>query len=168
MGKLDCKVAIITGGGSGIGRATAILFAKEGAKVIVADTVAEGGEETVRMIKKASGDAIFVKTNVSESADVRAMVRAAVDTYGKLNILFNNAGIVERDNVPLAKCKEEDFCEVISVNLKGVFLCMKYAIPEMISAGGGSIINQGSQAGAQGFPRLASYSASKGGGSITV
>jgi NAD(P)-dependent dehydrogenase (short-subunit alcohol dehydrogenase family) len=163
MGKLDGKVAIVTGGASGMGQTTAVLFAKEGAKVVVADYVVESGEETTRMIKEAGGEAIFVKTDVSKASDVAAMVKTAVDTYGKLDILFNCAGLVEREAVPLHECKEEDFDKVIAVNLKGVFLGMKYAIPEMIKTGGGSIINQGSLVCVQGFPGLCSYSASKGG-----
>jgi len=163
MGRLDGKVAIVTGGGSGIGRTTAITFAKEGAQVVVADCVIEGGEETVRMIKGFDGDAIFVKTDVTNASEVANLVKVAVDTYGKLDILFNCAGIVERKNVPLHECKEEDFDRVIAVNLKGVFLGMKYAIPEMLKTGGGSIINQGSIAEVRGCPCLSSYGASKGG-----
>ena len=163
MGRLDGKVAIVTGGGSGMGRATAILFAKEGAKVVVAGRGIEAGEETVRMIKEAGGKAIFAKTDVSKTEDVKKMVKTTVDTYGELDILFNNAGIVEPEVVPLHEVKEEDFDKVIAINLKGVFLCMKYAIPEMLKTGGGSIVNQGSNSCIQGAPCLSSYSASKGG-----
>lgn len=163
MGRLDGKVAIVTGGGSGMGRATAILFAKEGAKVVVAGRGVEAGEETVRMIKEAGGKAIFAKTDVSKTEDVKKMVKTTVDTYGELDILFNNAGIVEPEVVPLHEVKEEDFDKVIAINLKGVFLCMKYAIPEMLKTGGGSIVNQGSNSCIQGAPCLSSYSASKGG-----
>lgn len=163
MGRLDGKVAIITGAGIGIGRAAAILFAKEGAKVVVADIVVETGEETVRLIKKAGGESIFVKTDVTKASEVAAMVKTAVDTYGKLDILVNNAGIMDRECVPLHECTEEDFDRVIAVNLKGAFLAMKYAIPEMLKTGGGSIINQGSNACIQGSPRVPAYSTSKGG-----
>lgn len=145
-----------------MGRVTAALFAKEGAKVVVADCI-DGGEETARMIKEQGGKAVFVKTDVSQSSEVERMVRTAVDTYGKLNVLFNCAGILDRERVPVHACKEEDFNRVIAVNLRGVFLGMKYAIPEMIKAGGGSIINQGSTTCVQGNPGLPSYSTSKGG-----
>lgn len=163
MGRVDNKVAIVTGGASGMGRAAAILFAKEGAKVVVADYVTEGGEETVNKIKEAGGDAIFVKTDVSNAADAKNMVKKTVNTYGKLDILFNCAGLVEREIVPMHECKEEDFDKVVAVNLKGVFLCMKYAVPEMLKGGGGSIVNQGSNSCIQGASNLSSYSASKGG-----
>ena len=163
MGRLDGKVAIVTGGGSGMGRATAILFAKEGARLVVAGRRSENIEETVRMIREAGGEAIFIKTDVSKAKDVKNMVKAAIDAYGKLDVLFNNAAIIEQAEVPLHECKEEDFDKVIAVNLKGVFLGMKYAIPEMIKTGGGSIINQGSNSCIQGAPNLSSYSASKGG-----
>ena len=146
-----------------MGRAAAILFAKEGAKVVVADWVTEGGEETVKKIKEAGGDAIFVKTDVSKASDVKNMVQKTVDTYGKLDILFNCAGLVEREVVPLHETKEEDFDKVVGVNFKGVFLCMKYAIPEMLKGGGGSIVNQGSNSCIQGASNLCSYSGSKGG-----
>ena len=146
-----------------MGRATAVLFAKEGAKVTVADCVVGGGEETVRMIKETGGEAIFVKTDVSKSSEVERMVRTTVATYGKLDILFNCAGILDPERLPLHECKEEDFDKVIAINLKGVFLGMKYAIPEMLKAGGGSIINQGSTTCVQGNSCVPSYSASKGG-----
>ena len=160
--RIDGKVAIVTGGASGIGRTTAILFAKEGAKVVVADCVAQGGEETAKMIREAGGEAIFVKTDVTKSADVARTVKTTVDTYGKLDILYNCAGIQE-EAVPLHECKEEDFDRVVAVNLKGVFLGMKYAIPEMLKTGGGSIINQGSTVNVIGIPNIPAYSASKGG-----
>ena len=163
MGRLDGKVAIVTGGGSGMGRATAILFAKEGARLVVAGRRAESIEETVGMIREAGDEAIFVKTDVSKTKDVKNMVKTTIDTYGKLDVLFNNAAVIEQEVVPLHECKEEDFDKVIAVNLRGVFLCMKYAIPEMLKTGGGSIINQGSNSCIQGAPNLASYSASKGG-----
>jgi len=163
MGRLDGKVAIITGAGSGIGRATATLFAREGAKVVVADWATGDGEETVRTIREAGGEAIFVKADVSKAEDVKNMVKTAVDTYGKLDVLYNNAGIGEVETVPTAEVKEENWDKVIAVNLKGVFLGMKYAIPEMLKSGGGSIINTASSAAVQPLPGIASYNASKGG-----
>ena len=163
MGRLDGKVAIITGAGSGMGRAAALLFAKEGAKVVVADWVAGDGEETVRMVKEAGGEAIFVQTDVSKAEDVKKMVKTAVDTYGKLDVLFNNAGIAELEMTPTPEIKEENWDKVIAINLKGVFLGMKYAIPEMLKSGGGSIINTASGAAVQPLPGIASYNASKGG-----
>ena len=163
MGRLDGKVAIVTGGASGMGKTTAVLFAKEGAKVVVADCIVEGGEETVSNIRNSGGEAIFVKTDVSKEPEVKSMVKMAIDTYGKLDILFNCAGILEREDVPLNEVKAEDFDRVIAVNLRGVFLGMKYAIPEMIKNGGGSIINQGSISEVRGVPCAASYAASKGG-----
>jgi len=162
MGRLDNKVAIITGAGAGMGRAAALLFTKEGAKVVVADYVAEDGEETVKMIKGAGGEAIFVKTDVSKTEDVKKMVRAAVDTYGRLDILYNNAGI-SGETASTVDCTEENFDKVIAVNLKGVWLGMKYAIPEMLKTGGGSIINTSSISALAAFPNAVPYSASKGG-----
>jgi NAD(P)-dependent dehydrogenase (short-subunit alcohol dehydrogenase family) len=162
MGRLNGKVAIVTGGASGMGRTTAMTFAREGAKVIVADCVVNGGDETVEAIRKAGGEAIFVRTDVSKSADVAAMVKKAVDTYGRLDILYNCAGIQEKPT-PLHECTEGEFDRVVAVNLKGVFLGMKYAIPEMLKSGGGSIINQGSSVNVVGIPNMPGYAASKGG-----
>jgi len=163
MDRLKDKVAIVTGGGSGIGRAASILFAEEGAKVIVSDWVADKGEETVRTINAAGGEAIFTKTNVSKSKDCQGMVREAVDSYGRLNILFSNAGILGWEGVPLADCTEGKFDEVISINLKGVFLGMKYAIPEMIKTGGGSIVNIASHVVDRCLYNFCGYTASKAG-----
>jgi NAD(P)-dependent dehydrogenase (short-subunit alcohol dehydrogenase family) len=162
MGRLDGKVAIITGAGSGMGRAAALLFAKEGAKVVVVDYVAETGEETAKMIKEAGDEAIFIKADVSKTEDTKNMVNTAVNTYGKLDILYNNAGVAG-EAAPTAECTEENWDRVININLKGLWLGMKYAIPEMLKAGGGSIINVASQAGERGMPNIPPYSASKGG-----
>ena len=161
MGKLDGKVAIITGAGSGMGRASAILFAKEGAKVVVVDWVAEGGEETVKTIKANGGEAVFVKTDVSKAADIQKMIKTAVDNYGKLNVLFNNAAILDFEGVPLADCTEEKFDRLMSINVKGVFFGMKYAIPEMLKAGGGSIINSASHVVDRTLYNFCGYTASK-------
>jgi NAD(P)-dependent dehydrogenase (short-subunit alcohol dehydrogenase family) len=163
MGRLEGKVAIVTGSGSGIGRASAIRFAEEGAKVVVADWSEEWGGETVSTIKAAGGEAVFVKTDVSNEDDVKKMVKTAVDTYGKLNIIFNNAGILEIEDVAITDCKAANFDKVISVNLRSVFLGIKYAIPEMLKAGGGSIVNTASGAARDGWPHIPAYSAAKGG-----
>ncbi|MBE0417819.1 MAG: SDR family oxidoreductase [Coriobacteriia bacterium] len=160
MGLVDGKVALVTGAGSGIGRGTAIAFAQEGAKVIVADIVVDGGEETVKMIKDAGGEAAFVKCDVSKATDVGATVKFAVDTYGRLDYAHNNAGI-EGPMSSTADYAEADFDKVIAINLKGVWLCMKYEIPQMLAGGGGAIVNTASIAGLVGFQGLPAYTASK-------
>jgi len=162
MDRLKNKVALITGGGSGIGRATCLLFAREGAKVVVADYVAEGGNETVQQIKAASGEAAFVQADVSKSAEVRNMIAKTVQTYGRVDILFNNAGI-EGPSAKLANYQEEDWERVIAIDLTAVYLGMKYAIPEMIKQGGGVIISTASVAGIVGFPGSGAYAAAKAG-----
>jgi NAD(P)-dependent dehydrogenase (short-subunit alcohol dehydrogenase family) len=161
-GRLDGKIALITGGGSGIGRASALAFAREGAKVVVADVVVKGGEETVGMIKKAGGEAIFVKADVSKAAEVEAMVNEAIETYGRLDCAHNNAGI-EGTWVTTAEYTEENWDRVMAINLKGVWLCMKYEIPQMLKQGGGSIVNTASGAGLVGVPQASAYVASKHG-----
>lgn len=161
-GQFDGKVALVTGGGSGIGRAGALAFAREGAKVVVADVVVEGGQETAEMIKQDGGEATFVKTDVSKAAEVEALVNKAVGTYGRLDYAFNNAGILG-EMCPVADCTEENFDRVISVNLKGVWLSMKYEIPQMIKQGGGAIVNTSSVAGVSGGPGIPAYAASKHG-----
>jgi len=162
MGKLAGKVAVITGAGSGIGRASALLFAKEGAKIVVADFVPPGGHETVKMIKEAGGDAIFVEVNVSKSAEVQRMILAAVDTYGRLDIMFNNAGI-QGKIIMTADLAEEAWNSIIATNLTGAFLGSKYAIQVMLKQGGAVIINTASAAGIIGLPGMPAYSASKAG-----
>lgn len=161
MGRLDDKVAIVTGAGAGMGKAAAILFAKEGAKVVAADWVAEWGEEVVKTIKDAGGEAVFVKTDVSKTEDIVRMIRTAVETYGKLNVLYNNAGIAS-DWASTTDWTEENFEKVISINVKGVWLGMKYAIPEMLKSGGGSIINAASIAADAAQRGSCIYAASKG------
>ncbi len=160
-GCLSGKVAIVTGAGSGIGRASAILFAREGAKVVVSDADEKSGKETALMIKKAKGAAIFAKADISSDSDAKDLIAAAVRAFGKLNVLFNNAGILRHGNA--AECTERDWDRVIDVNLKGAWLCSKHAIPEMIKTGGGSIINTSSIAGLVAFSGIAAYTASKGG-----
>ncbi len=160
--KLEGKVALVTGGGSGIGRATALAFAREGAKVVVADVLTDGGEGTVQRIKEAGGKAIFVKTDVSKAGEVIALIDNVVTIYGKLDCACNNAGI-EGSMAPTADCTEENWDRTIDINLKGVWLCMKYEIPEMLKRGGGAIVNTASIAGLVGFQGLPAYCASKGG-----
>jgi len=161
--RLAGKVALITGAGMGIGRGTAILFAKEGAKVVVVDYDSVSGQETVELIQDDGGEAIFVRADVSEPADVRAMVRAAMDKYGHIDILHNNAGIDLPQATNVVETKIEDWDRTIDVNLKGVFLSSKYVIPEMVKRGGGVIINTASIAGLVASPQEAAYGASKGG-----
>ena len=161
MGKLEGTVAVITGAASGIGRATAQLFAQEGAKVVLADWSEMQGQEVAAAIAGDGGAAVFVRVDVSSAEDVQRMVRTAVDTYGRLDVLFNNAG-VEGEQAPTADCTLENWDRVININLKGVFLGMKYAIPQMLKNGGGSIINNASVAGIVGFAGIPAYCASKG------
>jgi NAD(P)-dependent dehydrogenase (short-subunit alcohol dehydrogenase family) len=161
-GKLENKVAIVTGAASGIGRATALLFAKEGARVVAADWELEQGQRVAEEIRERGGDTVFVRADVSSPHDVKQMVDEAVATYGHVDIIFNNAG-VEGHQAPTADCTIENWDRVININLKGVFLGMKYAIPEMLKNGGGSIINNASVAGIVGFQNIPAYCASKGG-----
>jgi NAD(P)-dependent dehydrogenase (short-subunit alcohol dehydrogenase family) len=159
--RLAGKVALITGAGSGIGRAAALRFAQEGARVVVVDWKPEGGQETVRMIRSNGGEAIFVEADVSQDEDARRMVETAVATYGRLDILFNNAGIQVFGTIP--NTPEANWHKVMDVNLKGVYLGCKYAIPHMVAQGSGSIINTSSVLGLVGDPDLPAYCATKGG-----
>lgn len=161
-GLLNGKIALVTGGGSGIGRATALRLAGEGAKVMIADYMPEGGERTVKMIKEAGGEAGFVAADVSIAKQAEAMVTETVKRYGRIDCAFNNAGI-EGKIANTLECSEETFDRVIAINLKGVWLCMKYEIREMLKQGGGSIVNTASIAGLVGFEGLPAYNASKGG-----
>lgn len=161
-GLLDGKVALVTGAGSGIGRASAMAFAREGAKVVVSDVVVEGGEQTVRMIQEAGGEAVFVNADVSKAAEVEALVNSAVETYGRLDCAHNNAGI-EGAMASTVDCTEETWERTININLKGVWLGMKHEIPRMIEGGGGAIVNTASVAGLVGFQGLPAYVASKHG-----
>ena len=161
-GLVDGKIALVTGAGSGIGRATALVFAREGAKVLVADVVVDGGEETVRLLKAAGGEAIFVKADMAKAAEVEAMVQKAVATYGRLDCAHNNAGI-EGATGKTADYREEDWDRVIRINLTGVWFCMKYEISQMLKQGGGAIVNTASDAGLLGVPQMPAYVASKHG-----
>jgi NAD(P)-dependent dehydrogenase (short-subunit alcohol dehydrogenase family) len=156
----DQKVAIVTGGSSGIGRATAIALAKEGAKIVVAARRSKEGEETVQLVKETGSDGIFVKTDVANENDVRSLVEKTVKQYNRLDYAFNNAGIEEM-TTPLVDQTSEVFDQIMNVNVKGVWLSMKYEIPEMIRTGGGAIVNTSSGAGVVGYPQQPIYIASK-------
>jgi len=162
MGRLDKKVAIITGSGSGIGRATALLFAREGARVVVVDWSRENGEETVKKIKetKPVQEPMYIQADVSKSEDVKNMIQKTVNQCGKIDILVNNAAITEVEGNTV-DCPEAAFDRTLSVNVKGVWLGMKYAIPEMLKAGRGAIVNFGSSAAVRAHAGIPAYAASK-------
>jgi NAD(P)-dependent dehydrogenase (short-subunit alcohol dehydrogenase family) len=161
--RLEGKVSMITGAGSGIGRATAFAFAKEGAKVIVNDVQLDAGEKVTSEINEHEGVALFVGGDVSREGDVVHMVDAAEREFGRIDVLFNNAGGSLGVRFPVAETNQEDWDRVIEVNLKGIFLVSKYVLPVMIKKGGGVIINMGSSFGLVGFPNMAAYTAAKGG-----
>lgn len=156
------KVALVTGGSAGIGRSVALAFAERGAKVVVADIDVSGGEKMVRMIEDEGGEGLFVETDVSQSRDVQEMVERTVEAYGRLDFACNNAGI-EGEQAPTAETSEENWDRVMDINLKGVWLCMKYEIPRILEAGGGAIVNMSSSAGRVGFAQIPAYTASKHG-----
>lgn len=160
MGIVEGKIALVTGAAAGIGRATALKFASEGARVVVSDLDRTGGEETAHLITSSGGEAVFIKADVSKSADVDALFANSLSTFGRLDCACNNAGI-EGHVVPLADQSEADFDRVLAVNAKGVFLCMRAEIPLMLEGGGGTIVNLSSVAGLIGFPGLSPYVASK-------
>ncbi len=159
-GELAGKVALITGAGSGIGRATALLFAREGARVAVCDLNPAGGEATVAAVRGAGGEAVFVEADVARAADCERAVRQTLAAFGRLDVLFNNAGITRRANV--VDTSEADWDAVMAVNVKSIFLMSKYAVPVMAEQGGGSIINAGSGWGLVGGKDAVSYCAAKG------
>jgi meso-butanediol dehydrogenase / (S,S)-butanediol dehydrogenase / diacetyl reductase len=161
QGELSDSVALVTGAGSGIGRAIVVLFAREGAKVVVADVSEADGKNTVDLIKKEGGDAFFVLGDVSKPASVKMMVEKTVERYGRLNVLVNNAGVESTGSV--VDVTEENWDRVIDINLKGTFLCSKYCTPRIIEGGGGAIINIASVLGLIGSKGEAAYCASKGG-----
>lgn len=166
MGKVQYdftnKVVLVTGASSGIGRETALKFSENGAKVVVSDINDDLGLQTTRMIKEKGGEAFFQKCDVSKPNEVESLVRKTIEKYGKLNIVCNDAGI-EGDQGTTTECSVENWDNVININLKGLWLCMKYQIPEMIKANGGSIVNISSIAGLVGFTGLPAYVASKHG-----
>ena len=155
------KVAVITGGTAGIGRAASLLFARQGAKVVIAD-IDPAGVETVNLIKRERGEAIFVQTDVREANEVEKLVVTAVETYGGLHCAFNNAGILP-PTIPLAEIDDSTFDSVLAVDLKGIFLSMKYEIRQMLKAGGGAIVNNASIAGLIGEAGISTYAAAKHG-----
>jgi len=161
--RLDSKVALVTGGASGIGRATALTFAREGAKLVIADMNEEGGQQTVHLITEKGGEAIFVKTDVSKAVEVQALISKAVETYGRLDCAHNNAGIAGGVRALSADYPEERWHQVIAVNLTGVWLCMKYELAQMRSQGSGAIVNTASAAGLVGGRGMSAYVASKHG-----
>ena len=148
MSKTDqVKVALVTGGASGIGRAAAGMFAREGLRVAVADMDNQGGEETVRQIEQSGGEAFFIKVDVSDPVEAQEMIKMVIDAYGRLDKAFNNAGVEGTANVLTHDYSEDIWDKVVSINLKGVWLCMKYEIPEMLKQGAGAIVNTASIAG---------------------
>jgi NAD(P)-dependent dehydrogenase (short-subunit alcohol dehydrogenase family) len=160
--QLEGKITLVTGGGSGIGRASALFLAREGAKIIVADIEVENGEETADLIKKAGGHGDYIKLDVSQSDEVEALISKIVKTYGQLDCAHNNAGILgAMDSV--VDCSEEEWNRVLSINLTGVWLCMKYEIEQMLKQKGGAIVNTASVAGLVGAAQTPAYSASKHG-----
>lgn len=156
------KVALITGASSGIGFATAQAFAKQGAKVVIADVQVQKGEQAVAELKKMGAEAMFVKTDVADPKQVENLIAQTLSTYQRLDFAINNAGI-DGDRAPTADCTEDNWDRVIDINLKGVWLCMKNEIPQMVKQGGGCIVNISSIAGVVGFQNVPAYCASKGG-----
>ena len=157
----DGKVSLVTGGASGIGKATALAFAREGARTVISDVDFGGGQETVRMIEDSGGEAVFIKADVTSSEEVEALVGEAVQTYGQLDCAFNNAGLERELTNPDERHSEETFQSVIDANLRGVWLCMKYEIAQMLEQGSGAIVNTSSVAGLVGIPNQPIYVASK-------
>jgi NAD(P)-dependent dehydrogenase (short-subunit alcohol dehydrogenase family) len=161
--ELEGKVGLVTGGTSGIGRDTAVLFAKAGAKVVVAGRREVEGNETVELVRAVGGDALFVKADVSKAVEVEALVKKTVEKFGRLDVAFNNAGI-EGVWVPIISQTEKDWDRTIDINLKGVWLCLKYELRQMLKqGGGGAIVNMSSIAGLMGSAGAATYVASKHG-----
>ncbi len=167
-GTLEGKVALVTGGASGIGRATALIYAREGAKLVIADMNEDGGQQTAHMIRETGGDAIFAKTDVTSPVSVEALITTTVEAYGRLDCAYNNAGIsgagIGGDlRTTTAEYPEACWHQVLAINLTGVWICMKYEIPQMLKQGGGAIVNTASVADLAGLPYASAYVASKHG-----
>ncbi len=163
MNRLENKVTLVTGGSSGIGRAAAQLFAREGAKIVIADINVEGGEETLQSVREAGGEAHFVRTDISKAADVEALVNKIIEIHGRLDCAYNNAGIFG-ELLSLVDHNEETWDHAIETNLKGTWLCMKYQIPQMLKQGSGAIVNSTASSGIKaGRPFLSAYASSKAG-----
>ena len=160
MAQFTDKVALVTGGTSGIGKATAIAFAKEGAKVVISGRREEEGKETVELIEKAGGKGKFVKSDVSQESDIKKLIDETVSSFNRIDFAFNNAGI-DSDNLPLHEHSIEKFDKLMSINVRGLFICMKYEIIQMLKTGGGVIVNNSSMGGLIAFPGFSPYHASK-------
>ncbi len=160
--KLQDKVVLVTGASSGIGRATALAFAKKGAKVVIAARRVKDSEETIQKIKDAGGEGTFIKADVSQKSEVENLIQKAVEKYGRIDCAFNNAG-TSGERAPLAECTEENWDMVINISLKGIWLCMKYEIQQMQKQGGGVIVNMSSDQGLVAVPNLSPYIAAKHG-----
>jgi NAD(P)-dependent dehydrogenase (short-subunit alcohol dehydrogenase family) len=161
-GTMTGKVVLVTGGSSGIGRATCVRFAQEGAVVVLAARRVAEGEQTAQLVRQAGGEALFVRTDVAQPADVQALVTTCLERYGRLDYACNNAGI-EGTIVPLVEASEAQWDTIMGINLKGTWLCMKAEVPPMREQGGGAIVNVASVAGMIGFPGLGPYVATKHG-----
>jgi NAD(P)-dependent dehydrogenase (short-subunit alcohol dehydrogenase family) len=161
-GRFDGKVAFVTGATSGIGRATALAFGREGASVVVADVATDGNQQTARMIEQAGGQSLAVSCNVTRADDIKAALHTAVERFGRLDIAFNNAGI-EQPIKPAAEISDDEWDRLVAVNLRGAFLSMKHEIELMLQHGGGAIVNTSSGAGVKGFKGQAAYAATKHG-----
>lgn len=156
----EAQVAVVTGAGSGMGRATSLKLAEMGMKLVLVDFNQQTGEETLGLIKENGGEGIFVQANVAESSDVQNYVNKALEAFGRIDVFFNNAGVIQKPYL-LADVPEAEFDRVVAVNMKGVFLGLKYVIPVMVKQGNGSIINTASTAGLKSEHSLSAYSASK-------
>ena len=162
-GSFAGKVAFVTGAASGIGRAAALAFAREGASVVVADVSEEGNQQTARMIEEQGGRALAVRCDVTRTEDVRAALERTVEAFGRLDVAFNNAGVEPRKLVPTAEVEDAEWDRIINIDLRGVFLCMKHEIPLMLKQGGGAIVNTSSGAGIIGIKGNPAYTAAKHG-----